>query len=118
MSARSLVSGAIGAGVTVTSGVVTTGVAAGDRTRALAGDLAGRALLGGVEQVLSWRYTGDALDLVFRSAAAERAVDSLLDGPLVDAAAEAAGRHAVVERIAGQVLDSPDFERVVVNALE
>src|SRR4051794_493474 len=118
MGARSLLSGAIGAGVTVTAGAVSTGLVAGDRARSLAGDVAGHAVLGTVRQVLGWRYTGDALDLVFRSAAAERAVDSLLDGPLVDAAAEAAGRHAVVERIAGQVLDSPDFERVVVSALE
>src|SRR4051812_46131584 len=118
MDARSLVADAAGAPVTVMAGVVSSAVQAGDRARSYAGDLAGRALLGAVGQVLSWSYTADALDLVFRSPAAEHAVDSLLDGPLVDAAAEAAGRHAVVERIAGQILDSPDFERVVVNALE
>jgi hypothetical protein len=118
IDARSLVSGAVGAGATVASTVVATGFAAGDRTVALAGDVAGRAILRAVEQALAWSYTTDALDLVFRSPAAEHAVDSLMDGPLVDAAAQAAGRHAVVERIAGQVLESPDFERVVVNALE
>ncbi len=100
------------------TGPFDAGAALGRRAVSAAGDLAGWALLQTVREALAWRYTADALDLVVRSPVAEHAVDSALDGPLIDSAAAAAGRHAVVERIVAQVLDSPDFQRVVMGALE
>src|SRR4051812_15770528 len=110
--------GAVGAGRTAGSGVAALGRGAGERTLVVAGDLTGRAAVGTVRQALGSRHTAEALDLVLRSAVAERAVNSLLDGPLLDAAARATGRHAVVERVSARVIDSPDFERVVMAAFE
>jgi hypothetical protein len=118
MAVRHVLSDLVGAGATVGSGVASLGVGVGRRTVGVAEDLTGAVFLRAVDRALAWRYTAEALDLALRSSAAERAVDSLLDGPLVDATARAAGRHAVVERVAAQVVDSPDFERVVMTALE
>jgi hypothetical protein len=118
MTVPRFVTGAIDAGAAIGSGVGSLGARAGRRTVAAAGDLAGRALLQAVREALAWSYTADALDLVVRSSVAEHAVDSALDGPLIDSAAAAAGRHAVVERIVAQALDSPDFQRIVMGAIE
>ena len=100
------------------TGVFDAGTTVARRSLAAVGDLAGWVLLQTVREALAWRYTAEALDLVVRSPVAEHTVDSALDGPLIDSAAAAAGRHAVVERIVAQALDSPDFQRVVMGALE
>jgi uncharacterized RDD family membrane protein YckC len=48
----------------------------------------------------------------------EQAIDAALEGPLTDAVARSLAEHRVVERVAGQVLASADFEAAFAAALE
>jgi uncharacterized RDD family membrane protein YckC len=48
----------------------------------------------------------------------EHAIDEVLEGPLTDAVARSLAEHRVVERVAGQVLASAEFEAAFAAALE
>ena len=69
------------------------------RTRAAAGDLAGRTALVVVDAVVASPYT-------------EQAVGRMLESPLVEATARELAGHAVVERVAEQVLRAGVADRV------
>jgi len=62
-------------------------------------DLAGRAILTGLDAVLEWRYTDEVVRRVLSSPVADRAVGHALRGPLVDAIARDLTRYGVVERV-------------------
>ncbi|HEU0024847.1 MAG TPA: hypothetical protein VFQ12_09465 [Thermoleophilaceae bacterium] len=96
-----------------------------------AADAAGRTVLAGLDALLGWRYTDEAVARVLASPVADRAVGSALSGPLVDAVARDVARYAVLERVvdellasgmadqlADRLLDGPELERVVAGALE
>jgi hypothetical protein len=97
----------------------------------VAADAAGRVALAGLDAVLGWRYTDEAVTRVLASPVADRAIGAALSGPLVDAVARDIARYAVVERVvdellergmadqlADRLLDGPELERVVASALE
>src|SRR5690348_8671739 len=95
---------------------VTEGVAAAGRlerrTRAAAGDLAGRGALAVLDAVVASPYTERAVDRVLASPLAEHAVGRAVSGPLVDAAAREMVGHAVVERVAEQLLRAGVADRL------
>jgi hypothetical protein len=93
------------------------GGVAGDVAAALE-ELAGDALVRGVEQTLAWEPTRRAVDLALRSPAAEQAVDSALAGPVMDAFGRGAARPGVAERIAAPLLERPDLARALGLALD
>src|SRR5215208_6546128 len=93
--------------------------------------LGGRAMLVGVDTLLGWRYTDEAMQRVLESPAAERAVGHALRGPLVDAVARDLVRYAVLERVADEVLangfsdqvadrliDGPEVERLAARLID
>ena len=71
-------------------------------------DAAGSTALAGLDAVLGWRYTDEAIRRVLASPLAERTVDSALSGPLVEAVARDVARHAVMERVVDELLRMPE----------
>jgi hypothetical protein len=95
------------------------GLRLGRRATSAATDTAGRAALAGLDALLDWRYTDEAVERVLASPVANRAVGHALRGPLVDAIARDLTRYAVLERVADElVIDEDALERVVGTALE
>src|SRR3954471_541038 len=111
--------------------LLTQGLNLGRRASSAAADAAGRAALAGLDALLDWRYTDEAVKRVLSSPVADRAVGHALRGPLVDAIARDVARYAVLERVAdelvadqaalerlvGSVLDSPAVERAATQVL-
>ena len=69
-----------------------------------AADAAGRTALAGLDALLGWQYTDEAIRRILASPVTDRAVGSALSGPLVDAVARDVARYAVLERIADELL--------------
>src|SRR5688500_5644101 len=67
---------------------------------AAAADAAGRIALAGLDTMLDWHYTDEALRRALASPAADHAVAHVLRGPLVDAVARDVTRYRVVDRLA------------------
>ena len=95
------------------------------RTRAAAGDFAGRAGLAVVCAVVASPYTERALDCVLDSPLAEHAVGHAVSGPLVEATArDMVGRAERIldgpelGRIATRLIESPAVERLVTRIVE
>lgn len=102
---------------------VSGAVSLGSRLGRVAADAAGRTTLAGLDVLLEWRYTDEAVRRVLASPVADRAISHVLSGPLVDAVARDVARYAVLERVmnelaAGDALDGPELEGVVAAALE
>src|SRR3954451_16265850 len=94
------------------------GLSVGRRASSAAADAAGRAALVGLDAVLEWRYTDEAVQRVLSSPVADRAVGHALRGPLVDAIARDLARYAVLERLADElVADEAELQRVLGAAL-
>src|SRR5262245_50474411 len=87
----------------VTEPVVVTGRLE-RRARSAAGDLAGRAGLAVLDAVVASPYTKRAVDRVLESPLAEHAIAQAVSGPLVEATARDLAGHAVVERVADELL--------------
>jgi hypothetical protein len=92
-----------------------------------AADAAGRIGLAGLDAVLGWRYTDEAVKRVLSSPVADRAVGHALSGPLVGAVARDVARYAVLERVvdelvaagvADRLLDGPELERLATEVME
>jgi len=99
--------------------LLSQGLRLGRRASSAAVDAAGRAALVGLDALLDWRYTDEAVRRVLSSPAADRAVGHALRGPLVDAMARDVARYAVLERVTGELAaDQAELERVVGSALE
>jgi hypothetical protein len=99
--------------------LLSQGLRFGRRASSAAADAAGRAALAGLDALLDWRYTDEAVKRVLSSTVADRAVGHALRGPLVDAIARDVARYAVLERVADElVADEAELERVVGAALE
>ena len=99
--------------------VVSLGSRLGRGASAVAAEAAGRTALAGLDALLGWRYTDEAVRRVLASPAADRAVGHALQGPLVDAVARDVARYAVLERVADELLaDEAELERVVGAALD
>src|SRR5436190_20117099 len=86
-------------------------------------DAAGRAALAGLDALLQWEVTDEAVKRVLASPVADRAVGHALRGPLVDAIARDIARYAVFERIADEqavdaALQSAIAERVATQLIE
>ena len=84
------------------------------RTRAAAGDLAGRAALAVVDAVVASPYTERAVDRVLDSPLAEHAIGHSMSGPLVMRIVES----PALGRTVGQVMDSRLLVQVVARLLE
>jgi hypothetical protein len=95
------------------------GLRLGRKASSAAADAAGRAALAGLDALLDWRYTDEAVRRVLSSPAADRAVGHALSGPLVDAMARDVARYAVLGRVADELIaDEAELERLVGAALE
>lgn len=102
---------------------VSGAVSLGSRLGQVAADAAGRTTLAGLDVLLEWRYTDEAVRRVLASPVADRAISHVLSGPLVDAVARDVARYAVLERVmnelaAGDALNGPEMERLVSQVIE
>jgi hypothetical protein len=100
----------VGDSVRSARAAVEVGVRLGRSASAAAVDAAGRTALVGLDALLGWRYTDEAARRVLDSPAADRAVDHALEGPLVEAVAHGFARHAVMERVADELLAGDALE--------
>jgi hypothetical protein len=99
--------------------LVSQGLGFARRASTAAVDGAGQAALAGLDALLEWRYTDEAVKRVLSSPVADRAVGHALRGPLIDAIARDLTRYAVLERVADElVADEAELERVVGSVLE
>src|SRR3954464_9763512 len=80
-------------------------------------DAAARAGLVLLARVLDSPRAADALDVLLRSALAERAVRAVIEGPLVEVAARGAPGERLVERAAGGLLETGAVDRIVDRAI-
>jgi hypothetical protein len=96
----------------------TLGGRVGRAVSASVADAAGRTALAGLDAVLDWTYTDEAVRRVLASALADRAIGHAFRGPLVDAAARDVVRYAVLERVADHLLDEPELERLATQVIE
>lgn len=88
--------------------LLSQGMTLARRASSAATDTAGRAALAGLDAVLNWRYTDEAVERMLASPVADRAVAHALRGPLADA----------VARELGAAVDSPAVERAVTEIIE
>ena len=99
--------------------LLSQGLSVGRRASSAAADAAGRAALAGLDALLDWRYTDEAVQRVLSSPVADRAVGHALRGPLVDAIARDLTRYAVLQRVADElVADEAELERVVGSVVD
>jgi hypothetical protein len=99
--------------------LLSQGLGLGRRASSAAADVVGRAALAGLDALLDWRYTDEAVKRVLSSPVADRAIGHALRGPLVDAIARDLTRYAVLERVVDElVVDEAELERVVGSVLE
>jgi hypothetical protein len=97
--------------------VLASGLASqGLRPVRAAADGAGRMALAGLDAVLGWRYTEEAIRRVLDSPVAGRTVEHALGGPLVDAVARDLVRYAVLERVVDELAAGDSLERVLARA--
>jgi hypothetical protein len=90
----------------------------GLRPARAAADAAGRIGLAGLDAVLGWRYTDEAVKRVLSSPVADRAVGHALSGPLVDAVARDIARYAVLERVVDELLADRITDQIADRLLE
>jgi hypothetical protein len=99
--------------------VIGSGLSLARRATSAATDAAGRAALAGLDALLDWEVTDEAVKRVLASPVADRAVGHALRGPLVDAIARDITRYAVLERVTDELVsDDAELERVVGAALD
>jgi hypothetical protein len=79
-------------------------------------DAAGRMALKGLDALLAWRYTDEAVRRMLASPVVDRAVGHALSGPLVDAVARDIARYAVLERVADELLAGDALDRALARA--
>lgn len=133
-----------GAAARPVAGAASLGVRLERRTRTAA--IAGltEAALAGLDALLVSRLAAESVERLLASALARNAVSNALEGPIVEAVTQDVIRHAVLERVAGEltesdavgtltevvladgaieqaaarVLEGPELERVVTSALD
>ena len=89
-------------------------VSLGGRLGQGAADAAGRTAIAGLDALLEWRYTDEAVRRVLASPVADRAIGHALSGPLVEAALARAEATDLPQR----VIDSRLLDAVVDRLLE
>src|SRR3954447_23847971 len=98
--------------------LLSQGVSVGRRASSAAAEAAVRAALAGLDAVLEWRYTDEAVQRVLSSPVADRAVGHALRGPLIDAIARDVAPYAVLARLPDElVADEAELHRVLGAAL-
>jgi hypothetical protein len=85
----------------------------GGRLGRRVGDVAGRTALAGLDVVLEWSYTDEAVRRLLASPVAERAAGHALSGPLIDAIARDVARYAVLERVLDELAAGDALERAL-----
>ncbi|HEY1357387.1 MAG TPA: hypothetical protein VGF21_03690 [Thermoleophilaceae bacterium] len=103
--------------------LVSQSLGLGRRVSSAAADAVGRAGLAGLDALLEWRYTDEAVKRVLASPVADHAVGHALRGPLVDAVARDLAQSAVLEspameRLATEVIESRLLDTIVERLLE
>jgi hypothetical protein len=90
----------------------------GLRPARAAADAAGRVGLAGLDAVLGWHYTDEAVKRILSSPVADRAVGHALSGPLVDSVARDIARYAVLERLVDELLADGISDQIADRLLE
>jgi hypothetical protein len=83
-----------------------------------AADLVGRVGLAGLDALLGWRYTDEAVKRILASPVADHAVDHALAANLPEHAVERLLADGIVDRLADRMLEGPELEGVATRAID